>query len=123
MNEKVSVIMGIYNIASKEMLEKSIQSILNQTYKNIEFIIIDDGSSNETYEWAQEITINDSRVKLYRNKKNMGLTKTLNLCLEYATGKYIARMDGDDYCELDRIETQLKYLFEKKCDLVASNVY
>ena len=89
MNEKVSVIMGIYNIASKEMLEKSIQSILNQTYKNIEFIIIDDGSSNETYEWAQEITINDSRVKLYRNKKNMGLTKTLNLCLEYATGKYI----------------------------------
>ena len=53
MNEKVSVIMGIYNIASKEMLEKSIQSILNQTYKNIEFIIIDDGSSNETYEWAQ----------------------------------------------------------------------
>lgn len=121
-DEKVSVIMGIYNIPTKDILKKSIESILNQTYKNIEFIIIDDGSTNNTYEWAKEIISDDDRVKLTKNEKNIGLTKTLNLCLKQASGKYIARMDGDDYCELDRIEKQIVFLKENKCDLVATNI-
>lgn len=110
MEEKVSIIMGIYNIPSKSILKLSIDSILNQTYKNIEFIIIDDGSNNETYKWACDITKSDDRVILIRNKKNLGLTKTLNIGLKYATGKYIARMDGDDYCDDTRIFRQIDFL-------------
>ena len=121
--KKVSIIMGVYNIPSSDILEKSINSILNQTYKNIEFIIIDDGSTNDTFEWAKNFTSNDKRVILYRNKENQGLTKTLNIALKHATGDYIARMDGDDFCELNRIEKQVKFLEDnKEYSLVASNI-
>ena len=123
MKNKVSIIMGIYNIPSKDILKKSINSILNQTYKNIEFIIIDDGSKNDTYKWAKELTENDKRVILKRNEKNLGLTKTLNKALSLATGKYIARMDGDDCSELNRIKKQVHFLENNKdFSLVACNV-
>lgn len=123
MGDMVSIIMGIYNIPSKDILKKSIDSILNQTYKNIEFIIIDDGSTNETYNWAKELIKDDNRVILKKNKKNLGLTKTLNVALKYATGNFIARMDGDDYCELNRIEKQVDFLVNnKEYSLVASNM-
>lgn len=124
MKDLVSIIMGIYNIPSKDILKKSIDSILKQTYKKIEFIIIDDGSTNETYKWAEELTKHESRVILIRNSKNIGLTKTLNLCLKQAKGEYVARMDGDDFCELDRIEKQLCFLKKhKEYGLVSSNMY
>ncbi len=110
----VSVIMGIYNIPSKEVLEMSINSILKQTYKNFEFIIIDDGSTNDTFLWAKALTKNDSRVILKKNEKNMGLVKTLNKALKLSKGKYIARMDGDDYCSLDRLEKQIMFLNNNK---------
>ncbi len=110
MEDLVSVIMGIYNIPTKDILSKSINSILNQSYKNIEFIIIDDCSTNNTYDWANEITKNDNRVILMKNERNLGLAKTLNICLKVARGKYIARMDGDDFCDLSRIEKQVRFL-------------
>ena len=123
MEEKVSVIMGIYNIPSKSILEKSIESILNQTYKNIEFIIIDDGSNNNTYNWAKEITKNENRVILRKNERNLGLTKTLNIGLKLATGTYIARMDGDDYCDCTRISKQVDFLKNNlQYSLVSSNI-
>lgn len=119
----ISVLMGIYNIPSKEVLEKSIDSILNQTYSNIEFIIIDDGSTNNTFKWAKEIADKDSRIVLLQNKENIGLTKTLNKCLKYAHGEYIARMDGDDYCDLQRFEKQVKFLKDHpEYDLVGCNL-
>lgn len=122
-DDKVSIIMGIYNIPSKDILMKAIYSILNQTYTNIEFIIIDDGSTNCTYEWAEEIIKGDKRVILLKNEKNIGLTKTLNLCLKKCTGKYIARMDGDDYCELTRIEKQIEFLKKhSEYSLVSTNL-
>ena len=115
--------MGIYNIPSKDILKKSIDSILNQTYKNIEFIIVDDGSTNDTFAWAEDLTKNDARVVLKRNEKNLGLTKTLNIALNFVTGNFIARMDGDDYCSLDRIEKQLSFLLTNdEFTLVASNM-
>lgn len=124
MDDKVSIIMGIYNIPSKEILKMSIDSILNQTYKNIEFIIIDDGSTNETLNWAKQLTKNDNRVLLRKNEKNLGLTKSLNIGLKLSTGKYIARMDGDDYCELDRIEKQVDFLKNNpQYSLVSTNMY
>lgn len=118
----ISVIMGVYNIPNKKILEKSIMSILNQTYKNIEFIIIDDGSTNDTYKWLKEITKADNRVVLIKNERNIGLQKTLNKGIKASHGEYIARMDGDDYCSIDRFEKEINFLRENpEFELVSTN--
>ena len=119
---KVSIIMGIYNTLKKDYLEKSINSILNQTYSDFEFIICDDGSTNDCYIWAKEICGTDKRCKLIQNEKNMGLSYTLNRCLKEANGEYIARMDDDDIADLKRIEKQVVFLDNnKEYGVVASN--
>lgn len=119
----ISVIMGVYNIPNKDILKSSIESILKQTYKKIEFIIIDDGSTNDTYSWAKELTKNDKRVILKQNEENIGLTKTLNKCLALATGEYVARMDGDDTCSINRLEKQINFLKKnEKYNLVSCNM-
>lgn len=105
----ISVIMGIYN-EKKQYAAKAIDSILNQTEKNIEFIICDDGSKKEFYDWLQQFCSKDSRIVLLRNEKNVGLSATLNRCLVNAHGKYIARMDGDDISDKRRLEKQLNAL-------------
>lgn len=120
---KISVIMGIYNTPKKEILEKSLCSILNQTYRDFEMIICDDGSTNECIKWAKEICNNDKRVVFISNNKNMGLAYTLNHCLKHAKGEFIARMDDDDEAHIDRFEKQINFLEENKdIGLVASNV-
>ena len=120
---KISVIMGIYNTKSKEYLRKSINSILNQTYTDFELIICDDGSTNNCFNWAKEICGNDERVIFIKNDCNRGLAYTLNQCLKYAKGKYIARMDDDDYSHPKRFEKQIKYLeLNKNVDLVSCNI-
>lgn len=108
MSTKISVLMGIYNCA--DTLEQAVASIQNQTYTNWELILCDDGSTDNTYEVAQAIAARDSRIVLLRNEKNLGLNATLNRCLAAATGKYIARMDGDDDCVPERFERQLDLL-------------
>lgn len=118
----ISVIMGIYNTKNKEYLEKSLNSILNQTYSDFELIICDDGSTNECIKWAKEIVGLDKRVIFIKNSSNKGLAYTLNHCLKIAKGKYIARMDDDDIAHLDRFEKQLKYLEENDIDLVSNNI-
>lgn len=111
---KVSVIMGIYNSRSKEVLEKSLKSILNQTYSNFELIICNDGSTNDCMKWAKEICDEDKRVKFIENDKNYGLAYTLNHCLKEADGEYIARMDDDDCSHIDRFEKQINFLQNNK---------
>lgn len=106
---RISVIMGIYN-EQKQYAVKAIDSILNQTEKNIEFIICDDGSEKEFYNWLQDFCSKDSRIILLRNEKNLGLSATLNKCLLHVHGKYIARMDGDDISGKSRLERQLEVL-------------
>ena len=119
----VSIIMGIYNTKKKEFLEKSLNSILNQTYNNYELIICDDGSTNECMKWAKEICAGDKRVVFIKNEKNEGLAYTLNQCLEIAKGEYIARMDDDDESALNRLERQINFLKNhKEVDLVSSNI-
>lgn len=121
---KVSVIMGIYNTPSKQMLEKSLNSILNQTFKDFELIICDDGSSNDCIKWAKEICQKDKRVVFIKNEKNRGLAFTLNHCLNEAKGKYIARMDDDDESHIDRFEKQVDYLNKhSEIGLVGSNMH
>ncbi len=105
MEPKISVIMGVYNCA--DTLPDAIASIQAQTVSDWEFIICDDGSSDETWETAAELQKQDSRIVLLRNDKNLGLNATLNKCLSAAHGMYIARMDGDDVCAPCRFEKEL----------------
>ncbi len=107
---KVSVIMGVYN-SNIEYLKNAIISISNQTYKNLEFIICDDCSTNSDISiLLHSITELDKRIKIISTKKNSGLSVALNECLSVAKGEYIARMDDDDYSHLDRIEKQVNFL-------------
>ena len=107
-NKTISVIMGIYNCA--ETLPQAVQSIMNQSYEKWQLIMCDDGSTDNTLQVAASLAKQDSRIKLLRNKKNRGLNYTLNHCLKYASGDYIARMDGDDESLPERFEKQLNYL-------------
>ncbi|RKJ68083.1 glycosyltransferase [Roseburia sp. 1XD42-69] len=107
--ELISVIMGIYN-EQKQNAGKAINSILNQTERDIEFIICDDGSDKEFYNWLIKFCSKDNRIILLRNKQNLGLSAALNKCLSHAHGEYIARMDGDDISDKRRLEKQLQFL-------------
>ena len=107
---KISVITGAYNAASCPNFDKSIKSVLDQTFGDFEFIICDDGSTDATYMRLKEYAAADTRILLLQNAENLGLVKTLNKCLEYARGEYVARHDCDDYNSLDRFEKQVAYL-------------
>ena len=100
---EISVIMSVYN--AEAFLEEAIQSILDQTFKNFEFIIIDDASTDHSLEIIS--SFDDERIVFIRNEKNLGLTKSLNKAISYARGKYIARMDADDISVLERLEKQV----------------
>ena len=104
----VSVIMGIYNTAKS--LSNSIESILNQTYKNWELIMCDDCSMDNTFEVANSYAAKYSNIKVIKNEKNMRLAYSLNQCLKEAKGEYIARMDADDICMPFRFERQVEFL-------------
>lgn len=103
--------MGIYNCA--DTLPAAIDSILAQTYENWELIMCDDGSKDNTYKVAlgYKEKYND-KIVLIQNEYNMGLNQTLNNCLKYATGDFIARMDGDDLCDPTRFEKEINFLLE-----------
>lgn len=121
-NPKVSIIMGIYNCEST--LKESLESIINQTYENWELILCDDCSSDNTYEIAKEIASQyPEKIKLLKNDKNLTLAPTLNKCLEHVTGKYIARQDGDDLSNINRLKEQVRFLESNSdYDLVGSNM-
>lgn len=110
MNPIISVIMGVHNCAST--VRESIEAIQNQTVSDWEFIICDDGSTDETWQIINELQRHDERIVLLRNEKNLGLNATLNRCLVVARGYYIARMDGDDVCAPNRFEKELKLYAE-----------
>lgn len=111
----ISVVMGAYN--SEKYISEAIESIINQTYKNFEFIIIDDCSTDKTNMIIRKYAVKDNRIKLINNSNNMGLTYCLNKGIKIAKGKYIARIDTDDISLPGRLERQLSYL-EKHKDVV-----
>lgn len=94
-------------------IKDSIESILNQTYKNIELIIVDDSTKEDTITSINSF-VDDNRVKIIREKNKMGFTRALNNGLKAAKGEYIARMDADDISSTDRLEKQLEYLNSHK---------
>ncbi|MFZ3591239.1 glycosyltransferase family 2 protein [Bacillus sp. DJP31] len=121
MNTKVSIIMGVYN--SEVTLAQTLQSIEKQSYQNWELIICDDGSTDRTLEIAQRFARNNSRLKVIKNQHNVGLSRTLNQCLEHCSGDYIMRHDGDDLMVEDRIEKQVRYMNTHECDACGSWAY
>lgn len=102
----VSVLMPVYN--DERYLRESVDSILDQTYPKFEYLIIDDGSTDDT--WEILTTYDDSRIRLIQNKRNIGLTPSLIKGLEMSRGRYIARMDADDISLPDRLEKQIDFL-------------
>ncbi|WP_434794207.1 Putative glycosyltransferase EpsE [Terrisporobacter petrolearius] len=112
---KVSIVMGIYNCEST--VKESINSIINQTYDDWELIMCDDCSRDNTYKVAKKYAERyPDKIKLLKNENNMTLAPTLNKCMEYVTGEYIARQDGDDISDKNRIEKQVEFL-EKNNDM------
>lgn len=105
---KISVVMSAYN--NKPYIEDAVQSILNQTCPDFEFLIIDDCSTDGTLEYLQ--SLRDPRIRLITHDSNQGLIYCLNEGLDLATGEYIARMDSDDISAPRRFETQLQYMEE-----------
>lgn len=118
----VSVIMSVYN-EKPEWLKSCIDSILQQTYRNLEFIIILDKPENSILKaLLLEYQQTDSRVKVSINEENKGLIFSLNKALMLCNGDYIARMDADDIAKPHRLATQIAFLNTQKLDLVGANV-
>lgn len=105
-NPKVSVILAVKN--GDLFLKDAIKSILVQTFKNYEFLIIDDNSIDKTPEILK--SFKDPRIKIFTNQKHLGLTKSLNIALKKAKGEFIARMDTDDVSKPERLKTELEFL-------------
>jgi len=105
---KISVLMSAYNNA--DYLSQSVNSILNQSFADFELILIDDASSDQSLKIIQDLAFSDSRIKILRNRENLGLTKSLNQGLKIAAGEYIARQDADDLSRPERLAIQCQYL-------------
>ena len=104
--------MPVYN--GSKYLDDAIKSILNQTFQNLEFVIIDDGSTDDSLNIIK--SYNDNRIRLIENKETQGQSKTLNKGINLARGTYIARVDQDDISRSDRLEKQLEFM-EKNSDI------
>ena len=107
--KKVSILTGIYNCA--DTLPEALDSVLAQTFSNWEMILCDDGSTDDTFAVASHYAdLYPGRFIVIQNSTNLGLNRTLNRCLELASGEYIARMDGDDISLPTRLEKEVYFL-------------
>ena len=103
---RLSVLMCVYN--GQDYLADAVQSVLNQTFGDFEFLIVNDGSTDDTS--AILSFLQDHRIRIINNGSNLGLIRSLNIGLDAAGGEFIARMDADDVCAPDRFEKQLAFL-------------
>lgn len=106
----ISIIMGIYNQDKKEQLWMAVESILQQSFKNFEFIICDDGSDPKYAAYIEELKSLDGRIRVIGGRVNYGLAYALNDCVRHAKGKYLARMDADDISHPERLKKQYAYM-------------
>jgi len=118
MSKKISVLMAVYN--DEINLPKSIDSILNQSYKNFEFLILDDCSSDGTLDVLHKYAERDDRIKIFKNDKNIGLTQSLNYLINKCNGEIIARQDSDDVSYKNRFNMQIKFMEENNLDACSS---
>ena len=118
---EVSILMSVYN--GEGTLGKAIESILSQDFKDFEFIICDDASTDGTAAILEEYRAKDERIVILRHDSNKGLGASLNDCLALARGEYIARQDADDVSLPDRIRKTLDYLKKEDCPYGGAGIY
>ena len=118
MKPDISVIMSVYN--GETYLKEAIESIINQTFKNWELIIINDCSTDNTSNILAQFSLIDERIKVHTNEVNLKLPTSLNKAISLSDGKYIARMDADDISLPDRFEKQYKFM-EENSDVALSS--
>ena len=111
---KVSIIVPIYNV--EQYLHKCIESIINQSYSNLEIILVDDGSPDSSGKIADEFATNDKRIKVI-HQKNAGVSSARNAGIDAATGEYICFADGDDYLMIDYVEYLLDLAVKNDADI------
>ena len=119
MNEKVSIIIPVFN--GEKYIEECIKSIINQTYKNLEIIIVNDGSTDKSIEIVNKYKEVDDRIKII-NKENQGVSIARNIGMENATSEWIMFVDSDDTLEKDAVENFARKI-DKDADIIFSNVY
>ena len=115
MNKSVSVIIPIYN--SEKYLKKTLDSILNQTFKDLEVICINDCSTDNSPEILKEYSSNDKKIKLMNLHQNIGAARSRNIGIESAKGKYIYFLDSDDYIDKNYLECMVDKLERENCDI------
>lgn len=120
MEQKVSVVVPVYNV--EKYLRRCIDSLLGQSYSNIEILLVDDGSKDASLSICKEYEAKDSRIRVF-HKENDGLGLTRNYGIEHATGEYITFIDSDDYLTLDAIETMLEKAVASDADVVIASHY
>ena len=119
----VSVVMSCYD-ENLRFLELSIESILNQSYKNFELIIVNDKTNISNEQFLIEIEKKDSRIRLIKNLKRLGLAQNLNKAISVSNGSYILRMDTDDLALKNRIKEQVEFMQKNpEVDVAGSNAY
>lgn len=104
----ISVLVPTFNV--EKFIKEAIESICNQSYRNLDIIVVDDYSTDSTYIKLLDYASKDHRIKLFRNEKNLGIVDALNFALKQAKGRFIARMDGDDISYPYRIECLYNFL-------------
>ena len=114
MGNLISIIVAIYNV--DQYLEQCIDSIINQSYKNLEIILVNDGSTDNSKNICDYYSEIDKRIKVV-HKKNGGVSSARNTGIDIATGDYIAFVDSDDYLELNMYETMINNLEQNQCDM------
>lgn len=112
--------MSVYN--NSDTIEAAIESILEQTYKDFEFLILDDGSTDNTKLTLNKYTSNH-KIKIYSNKSNIGLTKSLNILINKSKGEYIARQDADDKSLPERLNFQINNMQTYSYDISTTLAY
>ena len=120
MTEKITVIVPVYNV--ENYLNKCLDSIIKQTYKNLEIIVVNDGSTDNSGTICREYAQKDDRI-VYIEKENGGISDARNAGLDRMTGTYVTFIDSDDWVELDYVETLYKKIIEYQADIVVGNYY
>ena len=120
MNEKITVIVPVYNV--EHYLDKCLDSLINQTYKNLEIIVINDGSTDNSGIICQEYAQKDNRI-IYVEKENGGQSEARNMGLDRMTGSYVTFVDSDDWVESDYVETLYQKITEYQADIAVGNYY
>lgn len=114
MNPKISIITPCFNC--EKFISETIESVLKQTYTNFEMIIVDDASTDKSFDIIKEYALKDSRIKYFQNQQNSGAYYSRNFAIKNATGDYIAFLDSDDIWDESKIKTQIEFMENNNCD-------